>query len=120
MTAGDQLLLTISDIAFGGEGVARLEHFVLFVPFVALGEEVEAEVVEVKKRFARCRLLRVVKPAPERVQPECSRRLQRLAQQGLGFGGPSEANEYASGGNLRPRRATPVAECSIVIDRAQP
>jgi tRNA/tmRNA/rRNA uracil-C5-methylase (TrmA/RlmC/RlmD family) len=71
VTAGDQLLLTISDIAFGGEGVARLEDFVLFVPFVALGEEVEAEVVEVKKRFARCRLLRVVKPAPERVQPEC-------------------------------------------------
>ena len=55
---GDKLTLTISDIAFGGEGVARKDDFVVFVPFVAVGEVVEAELTEVKKRFARGRLLR--------------------------------------------------------------
>jgi 23S rRNA (uracil1939-C5)-methyltransferase len=68
---GDKLTLTISDIAFGGEGVGRMDDFVIFVPFVALGEKVEVEVVEVKKRFGRARLLQVLEPSPERVQPLC-------------------------------------------------
>jgi tRNA/tmRNA/rRNA uracil-C5-methylase (TrmA/RlmC/RlmD family) len=68
---GQRHTLAIEDIAFGGEGVARLSDFVIFVPFVALGEEVEVEFLEVKKRFARARLLRVVRPSPERVTPGC-------------------------------------------------
>ena len=70
-TLGDRLTLTISDIAFGGEGVAREDDFVLFVPFVAPGDVVEVEVTEVKKRFARARLLRMVAPSSERVDPAC-------------------------------------------------
>ena len=68
---GSIVKLTIVDIAFGGEGVARLHDFVVFVPFVLVGEEVEAEITEVKKRFARARLLRVLRPSPERVTPAC-------------------------------------------------
>jgi tRNA/tmRNA/rRNA uracil-C5-methylase (TrmA/RlmC/RlmD family) len=68
---GEKLTLTISDLAFGGEGVARDETFVVFVPFVVPGEVVEAEVTEVKKRFARARLLKVVSPSPERAEPQC-------------------------------------------------
>jgi len=68
---GDKLNLTITDIAFGGEGVGRVQDFVVFVPFVATGEEIEAEVTEVKKRFSRARLLRVIKPSPQRAQPRC-------------------------------------------------
>src|ERR1051325_3701264 len=68
---GDKLTLTISDIAFGGEGVARHGDFVIFVPFVALGEEIEAEMTEIKKNFGRARLLRVIKSSPDRIQPLC-------------------------------------------------
>jgi tRNA/tmRNA/rRNA uracil-C5-methylase (TrmA/RlmC/RlmD family) len=68
---GDKLTLQIGDIAFGGEGVARVEDFVIFVPFVALGELVEAEIIEVKKRFARARLLRVIESSPHRTQAPC-------------------------------------------------
>jgi tRNA/tmRNA/rRNA uracil-C5-methylase (TrmA/RlmC/RlmD family) len=68
---GDRRRLHITDIAFGGEGVARDGELVIFVPFVIVGEEVEAEITEVKKQFARGRLLTVVKPSPERVQPQC-------------------------------------------------
>lgn len=67
----DKLTLRIIDIAFGGEGVARVEDFVVFVPFVLTNEEVEAEITEVKKNFARARLLRVVVPSPRRVEPAC-------------------------------------------------
>ena len=88
---GDQIQLTIQDLAFGGEGVGRIqatwdstasaaaEHtrhaapdsFVVFVPFVIPGETVAAEITEVKKNFARAKLLRVATPAPERVAPAC-------------------------------------------------
>ena len=68
---GDRLTLSISDIAFGGEGVGRLEEFVVFVPFVAIGEIIEAEVAEVKKNFARAKLLRVLQPSSDRVAPAC-------------------------------------------------
>ena len=90
---GDQLTLTIQDIAFGGEGVGRagmssadavsadapildprpstLDSFVVFVPFVLVGEVVEVAITEVKKNFARAKLLRVVQPSPERVTPAC-------------------------------------------------
>jgi tRNA/tmRNA/rRNA uracil-C5-methylase (TrmA/RlmC/RlmD family) len=71
LQVGQRLVLVISDIAFGGEGVARLDEFVVFVPFVIVGEEVEAEVMEVKKRFARARLLRVLQASPQRVTPAC-------------------------------------------------
>lgn len=71
MLEGDRLTLEIADIAFGGEGVARLHDFVVFVPFVLVGERVEVEITEVKKRFARGRLVRVVEASPNRAQPEC-------------------------------------------------
>ena len=71
LAANDKVTLTISDVAFGGEGVARLDDFVVFVPFVAVGEVVEAEITDLKKRFARARLLRILTPSAERVQSAC-------------------------------------------------
>jgi tRNA/tmRNA/rRNA uracil-C5-methylase (TrmA/RlmC/RlmD family) len=71
LKTGDKLTLTIHDIAFGGEGVGRIDDFVVFVPFVLPGEIVEVEISEVKKNFARAKLLRVEKSSPERVEPEC-------------------------------------------------
>jgi len=68
---GDKINLTIQDLAFGGEGVGRVDEFVVFVPFVITGETIEAEITEVKKNFARAKLLRVLTPSPERVAPEC-------------------------------------------------
>jgi tRNA/tmRNA/rRNA uracil-C5-methylase (TrmA/RlmC/RlmD family) len=68
---GNKLTLTIHDIAFGGEGVGRTDDFVVFVPFVIVGETVEAEITEVKKNFARAKLLCVITPSPERVEPPC-------------------------------------------------
>ena len=71
LSVGSRCTLTIHDIAFGGEGVGRLDDFVVFVPFVLIGEVVEIEITEIKKRFARARLIRVLQPSTERVQPEC-------------------------------------------------
>jgi tRNA/tmRNA/rRNA uracil-C5-methylase (TrmA/RlmC/RlmD family) len=71
LKTGDKIDLTIHDIAFGGEGVGRVDEFVVFVPFVVAGEMVEAEITEIKKNFARAKLLRVVAASPDRVEPPC-------------------------------------------------
>ena len=71
LKVADRISLTIHDLAFGGEGVARVDDFVVFVPFVVTGETVEVEITELKKSFARAKLLRVITPSPERVVPEC-------------------------------------------------
>ena len=71
LAPGDKLTSRIGDIAFGGKGVAHLEGLVVFVPFVAMGELVEVEITEVRKRFARAKLLNVIVPSPERVEPLC-------------------------------------------------
>jgi len=68
---GDNLTLEIEDLAFGGEGVGRVDTLVVFVPFVMMGERVEVEITELKKNFARARLVRVVTASPERVVPRC-------------------------------------------------
>jgi tRNA/tmRNA/rRNA uracil-C5-methylase (TrmA/RlmC/RlmD family) len=71
LEVGQKLVVNIVDVAFGGEGVARFEDFVIFVPFVIPGEDVEIEITELKKRFARARLVSLLKPSPERVAPRC-------------------------------------------------
>lgn len=68
---GDRVTVRIHDIAFGGEGVGRLDEFVIFVPFVLVGEEVEVELTEVKKRFGRGQLVKVLTPSPQRAEPQC-------------------------------------------------
>ena len=71
VTLGQTLTVTINDLAFGGEGVARVNDFVLFIPYVIPGETAEVEVVEVKKPFGRAKLLRVVTPSADRATPAC-------------------------------------------------
>ena len=68
---GDKLTLTIDDLAFGGEGVGRMNDYVVFVPYTIPGEVVEVELVEAKKSFGRANLLAVLEPAAERTEPRC-------------------------------------------------
>lgn len=71
VAAGNRFSAAIHDLAFGGEGVARIGELAVFVPFVVPGERVEIEVTEVKQRFARARLVRVLEASPDRVRPPC-------------------------------------------------
>ncbi|MGD0060612.1 MAG: class I SAM-dependent RNA methyltransferase [Verrucomicrobiia bacterium] len=68
---GQRLELDIATVAFGGDGIGRVDNFVVFVPFVIEGERVEVEIVEVKRRYATADLARVITPSPKRVEPRC-------------------------------------------------
>ena len=63
--------LHIEKLIPGGDGLARHEGRVVFVPGVLPGEDVSVEIVEVKKDFARARLVSVRTASPDRVTPPC-------------------------------------------------
>ncbi|MGD1020958.1 MAG: class I SAM-dependent RNA methyltransferase [Verrucomicrobiia bacterium] len=68
---GQRLELDITTVAFGGDGIGRVDNFVVFVPFVIEGERAEVEIVEVKRRYATADLVRVITASPRRVEPRC-------------------------------------------------
>lgn len=68
---GDRLEVRIDDVAAGGEGVGRVDGFVLFVPGSAPGDLLQVELLSVKKKYGRARIARIVEPSRRRVKPPC-------------------------------------------------
>src|SRR5687767_1795752 len=63
--------VTLTDVAFGGEALGRLDGRVVFVPFGLPGEEVEIEIVEDRRDYARGEIVEILTPSAERVEPRC-------------------------------------------------
>jgi 23S rRNA (uracil1939-C5)-methyltransferase len=61
----------IEKMVYGGQGMGRVEGKVVFIPFTAPGERVEAEVVREKKDYAEASLKRIESPSPRRRNPFC-------------------------------------------------
>lgn len=62
----------IDKLVAGGDGLGRLDDgCVVFVPGSVPGDSVEIGVEERRRDFARGRLVRVVEPGVDRVEPEC-------------------------------------------------
>ena len=71
LSIGSKLTVTFTDLAFGGEGVARTPDGIIFVPLTAIGDEAVVEVIEVRKNYARGKLVELVTPGPGRTEPVC-------------------------------------------------
>ncbi|KAB3547970.1 MAG: TRAM domain-containing protein [ANME-2 cluster archaeon] len=52
VTEGESYDVTIEDLAREGDGVARIEGFVIFVPGTKVGDSVKIKVEKVMRRFA--------------------------------------------------------------------
>ena len=64
-------LIKIHGLGSSGEGVGKIDGLAVFVEGALPGEEVLAEVEVRKKNYAVARLVEVVKPSSERVEPFC-------------------------------------------------
>src|SRR4051794_25403351 len=67
-----ELELTIDSLAYGGNGVARLDGFVVFVRRGLPGDTVRARVTKVQRRHAEALATEVVAPGPKRVDAPCA------------------------------------------------
>src|SRR5919108_707949 len=67
-----ELELTIDRLAYGGNGVARLNGFVVFVRRGLPGDRVRARVTKVQRRHAEALATEVLEPGPNRVEAPCA------------------------------------------------
>src|SRR3954468_8662256 len=69
----DELLeLDIESLAYGGNGVARTNGFVVFVRRGLPGDLVRARVTKVKRSHAEALAVDVLEPGPQRVEAPCA------------------------------------------------
>lgn len=61
----------IETIAFGGEGILRYRGFVIFVPFTAIGDRISCCITEVKRSFAKGKLVHLYQASKNRAVPPC-------------------------------------------------
>ena len=66
---GDELELAVDRLAYGGNGVARLDGYVVFVAGGVPGDRVRAEVGKAKRAYAEARAVEVLEPSPDRIEP---------------------------------------------------
>jgi 23S rRNA (uracil1939-C5)-methyltransferase len=64
--------LEIESLAYGGNGVARLNGYVVFVRRGLPGDRVRARVTKVKRNFAEALVEEVVEPGTQRVEAPCA------------------------------------------------
>src|SRR5512135_1814093 len=67
-----ELELTVDSLAYGGNGVARLNGFVVFVRRGLPGDTVRARVTKVQRRHAEALATEVLQPGPQRVDAPCA------------------------------------------------
>jgi 23S rRNA (uracil1939-C5)-methyltransferase len=71
VSKGEELVLAVDSLAYGGNGVARLNGFVVFVRRGLPGDTVRARITKVKGNHAEASVLEVVEPGAARVEAPC-------------------------------------------------
>src|SRR5258705_12142781 len=71
VTKDQELELDVESLAYGGNGVARLNGFVVFVRRGLPGDRVLARVTKVKRSHAEALATEIVRPGPQRVEAPC-------------------------------------------------
>ena len=71
MRKNDRYVVKIEDVGMDGEGIAKVDGQVVFVPFALLDEEVEIQIINTKTKFAIGKIVNIIKQSELRVEPLC-------------------------------------------------
>ena len=67
----DRINLKIDSCSANGSGVGRHNGMAIFVPATAVGDEITAHILKVKKNYAFAKVESVITPSEDRIAPEC-------------------------------------------------
>ena len=67
----EEIELEITSLTNQGQGIGRLDGWVIMVPFTIPGEKVRARVFRNQKNFSEADLIEVLSPSPDRIAPVC-------------------------------------------------
>ncbi len=68
---GQSIEVEISDIAFGGKGLVRINGLAVFVEQAVPGDHVLIRITRKKKNYAEARVMELLKPSSHRINPPC-------------------------------------------------
>jgi len=68
---GQTIEVEISDIAYGGRGLVRINGMAVFVDQAVPGDQVLIQIIRKKKNYAEARVMKLLKPSPDRIDPPC-------------------------------------------------
>ena len=68
----DCVQVTIEDIGVSGEGIGKIDGYTLFVKDTVIGDVVNVKIMKAKKNYGYARLVDIVKPSKDRVEPACA------------------------------------------------
>ena len=72
MNTGDIFEARIEKIVFGGDAFCKApDGMVVFVANALVGELLLLEIKSIKKSFARAKILKLIEPSPDRIEPVC-------------------------------------------------
>ena len=71
MKKNDTAVVKITDIGVNGEGIGKVDGYTLFIKDAVIGDTVEAKVMKAKKNYGYARLMEIIEPSPDRVEPKC-------------------------------------------------
>ena len=63
--------LKIEKFSNSGEGIARVDGYVVFVENASPNDVVKVEIIKENKNFAKAKILEIVEPAKGRIKPFC-------------------------------------------------
>lgn len=67
----DMYVVDITDMSTDGEGIGKIDGYTLFVKDTVIGDKVEVKIMKAKKNYAFARLMSIIEPSPDRVEPRC-------------------------------------------------
>ena len=67
MKTGDNIKIKIEKLVFGGEGLGYYDGITFFVPMSVPGDEVEAEIISLKKDYGRALIKKIIEPSKDRI-----------------------------------------------------
>src|SRR5690606_15604669 len=67
----EEIEVTVESLSNLGSGIARVNNWVVFVPFTLPGEKVRARIYRNDKNCSHADLIEVLEPSPDRVEPGC-------------------------------------------------
>ena len=67
----EEFEIFIEDMSEDGEGIGKVEGYTLFVKDAVVGDRVRVRVTKTKKSYGYGRLMEVLSPSPDRVEPVC-------------------------------------------------
>lgn len=67
----DCFTVSIEDMSEDGSGIGKLDGYIWFIKDAVKGDVVEAKAMKMKKSYGFARLMRVITPSPDRIEPAC-------------------------------------------------